>query len=90
MYGSHTRNRPPNALTTCSMLPSSRSIITSRLVNALSAKADSFSGKLCGNPLAWRLKAGSRPKIRPHEHDARRRHVAVSMMPTIAGMLPLG
>ena len=31
----------------------------SREVNAPSASADGFSGKLCGNPLAWRLKASS-------------------------------
>ena len=38
-------------------------------MNTPSAKADGFSDKLCGNPLAWRLKARSVPKISPMQGD---------------------
>jgi hypothetical protein len=31
-------------------------------MNTPPAEADGFSDKLCGNPLAWRPRAGSRPK----------------------------
>lgn len=46
-------------------------------VNTPSASADGFSGKLCGNPLAWRLTGRSIRKICPHEHDTRRGDISV-------------
>jgi len=47
-------------------------------VNTPSASADGFLDKLCGNPLAWRPKAGSQPEACPYQHDLCRRHIAVS------------
>ena len=48
-------------------------------MNTPPAKAGGFSGKLCGNPLAWRPKAGSRPEVGPLQDDPRGRHVAVEV-----------
>jgi len=39
-------------------------------VNTLSHKYDSFSNKLCGNPLAWRSRARSMPECPVVDHDA--------------------
>src|SRR3954469_23782774 len=47
------------------------------MVNSPPAKAGGFSGKLCGNPLAWRLEAGSRPEVGPQKHDLCRRNITV-------------
>ncbi len=59
-------------------------------VNTPPAKAGGFSGELGGNPLAWRPKAGSRPEVRPVQHDPRGRHVAVEDAAASAAVLPLG
>ena len=61
---------------------------TKEIVNAPSPKGDGFSGKLCGNPLAWRLKAGSRPEVRPHQHDTSRRNISVKGASAFAAMFP--
>ena len=62
---------------------------SSQGVNTPSASADGFSAKLSGNPLACRLKAGSRPKVRPVQHDLRGSHVAVENAAAIAAVYPL-
>ena len=47
------------------------------LMNTPSASADGFSGKLCGDPLAWRLTGRSIREVRQLQHNLRRGHVAV-------------
>ena len=61
------------------------------LVNTPSAKADGFSDKLCGNPLAWRPTARSMRKG-PLMHDDRRRHITVEDSAAFAAVrsLPQG
>jgi hypothetical protein len=59
-------------------------------VNIPSPKGAGFSCKLCGNPLAWRMKAGSRPEICPHEHDLRSGNVAVQDASAFASVHPFG
>jgi hypothetical protein len=55
-------------------------------VNTPSASADGFSDKLCGNPLAWRLKAGSRPEVCPGKNDTSSSNVPVERAATRAAM----
>ena len=57
-------------------------------MNTPPAKADGFSDKLCGNPLAWRPKAGSRPRGCPVQHDLRRSHVTIEDAAAVAAMHP--
>ena len=57
-------------------------------MNTPSAKADGFSDKLCGNPLAWRPKAGSRPQSCPMQNDLRRRYIPVQDASAIAAVHP--
>ena len=58
-------------------------------MNAPSANADGFSGKLRGGiPHALRLKAGSRPECGQMQHDASRGDITVENAPALAAVLP--
>ncbi len=59
-------------------------------MNAPMPKGTGLSDKLCGNPLAWRLKAGSRPELRPHEHDLRSGDIPVEHTTAFAAVYPFG
>lgn len=59
-------------------------------MNTPPAEAGGFPGKLCGNPLAWRLEAGPRPKVGPLQYDPSCRHVSVKGTPTFATMFSDG
>jgi hypothetical protein len=63
-------------------------ICAEHLVNTPSAKADGFSGKLCGTPLAWRLTERSIRKFRPLQNHTRSRNVTVECAAAIAAMHP--
>ena len=58
-------------------------------VNAPSAKAGGFSGKLRGIPHALRLKAGSRPQCGQMQHDTSRGDIPVENASALAAALSL-
>jgi hypothetical protein len=62
-------------------------------VNAPSASADGFSGKLCGNPLAWRVTDSScrDREVCPYQYDLSRSDIAIFDTAAIAAAVyPFG
>lgn len=57
-------------------------------MNTPSAKADGFSGKLCGNPLAWRLTGRSTREVCPQEHNARSGNISVEGASAVTAVFP--